>query len=410
MKKFLLRDHFDTARHSLKRTRLRTFLTTIGIAIGVACVTVILSLATGITSVITRQVDDMGGTVAVVRPGAKPSDSVDTLLNPTISQRFSTSTLSNEDVAELKKIDPSLHIAPLMTLMGAMKTPSSTVADGTVMATTPEFAKTTHLPIEEGQFIDSETTGKVAVLGQQLAIDLFGTNNPIGQTFEFRGQSITVIGVLNRLNTPINYNSVDFDQTAIIRFDLGGDLSKNHAQIQQINISAETAEGLQATLPKVESTMAKLHGEQDYQVVTGRDISRPASQFFQAVGATMAAIAAVSLIVGGIGIMNIMLVGVAERTREIGIRKSVGASNTMIVTQFLTESLLISLAGGLAGYVLGVMIAFLIGTFIYFAPIYTWEVALIALGISLLVGVLFGLYPALRAARKDPIESLRQYR
>lgn len=411
MTKLLLRDHFDTARHSLKRTRMRTFLTTIGIAIGVACVTVILSLATGVTSVINKQVDDMGGTVAVVRPGVESSsDSLDRLLNPTITQRFSTSTLSSEDVKAIKEQHPNLHVAPVMTLMGVMSTPQATVDSGSVMATTPEFIKTTDLPIESGQFIDDDTTGKVAVLGQQLAIDLFGTNNPIGQTFTFRGQAITVVGILKRLNAPVNYNSVDFDKTAIIRYDLGGDLSKNHAQIQQINISAASDETLQKALPSVEKKLAELHGERDYQVVAGEDISRPASQFFQAVGATMAAIAAVSLVVGGIGIMNIMLVGVAERTREIGIRKSVGASNLMIVVQFLTESLLISLAGGLVGYVLGVVLAFLIGTFIYFAPIYTWEVALIALGISLLVGILFGLYPALRAARKDPIESLRQYR
>lgn len=410
MKKILLRDHLDTARHSLKRTRMRTFLTTIGIAIGVACVTVILSLATGITSVITKQVDAMGDTVAVIRPGSNQSDNVDSLINPTITQRFSTSTLSSEDVAAIKLASPDLNVAPLMTLMGTMSTPKNTIASGSVMATTPDFVKTTKLPVESGQFIDNDMAGKTAVLGQQLAIDLFGTNNPVGQKFTFRGQSLTVVGVLQRLNNPINYNSVDFDHTAIIRLDLGDDLSKNHAQIQQINLSAATSDKLQAALPAIEKKLSELHGETDYEVVAGQDIAKPTSQFFQAVGATMVAIAAVSLIVGGIGIMNIMLVGVAERTREIGIRKSVGASNLMIVLQFLTESLLISLVGGLVGYILGVATAFLIGTFIYFAPIYTWQVALIALGISLFVGVLFGIYPALRAARKDPIESLRQYR
>jgi len=123
----------------------------------------------------------------------------------------------------------------------------------------------------------------------------------------------------------------------------------------------------------------------------------------------MTAIAAISLIVGGIGIMNIMLVGVAERTREIGLRKAIGASNRTILAQFLTESLLISLTGGITGYILGYLVAFGISQFLTFNPALSWQVAVAALGVSLLTGVLFGLYPAARAARKDPIESLRQY-
>ncbi len=123
----------------------------------------------------------------------------------------------------------------------------------------------------------------------------------------------------------------------------------------------------------------------------------------------MTAIAAISLLVGGIGVMNIMLVGVAERTREIGIRKAIGASNSTIIIQFLSEALMMSLLGGLLGYGLGYIAAFVISTFLYFAPAFTWLSALVALGMSLFVGIVFGLYPAFRASRKNTIEALRQY-
>jgi ABC-type antimicrobial peptide transport system permease subunit len=123
----------------------------------------------------------------------------------------------------------------------------------------------------------------------------------------------------------------------------------------------------------------------------------------------MTAIAAISLVVGGVGVMNIMLVGVAERTREIGIRKAVGSSNGAIVVQFLIESLMMSVLGGVLGYITGYVIAFAISNFLYFTPAFTWQTAVIALGMAIVVGVVFGIYPALKAARKDTIESLRQY-
>src|SRR5690606_23297896 len=137
--------------------------------------------------------------------------------------------------------------------------------------------------------------------------------------------------------------------------------------------------------------------------ISGDEIAQPTNQLFIAVAGVMTAIATISLLVGGIGIMNIMLVGVAERTREIGLRKAIGASNRNILAQFLTESLVVSLTGGVAGYGIGYVVAFAISRFLDFRPVFTWEIAGIAFGVSIIVGVLFGLYPAIRAARKDPI-------
>lgn len=407
--RLLLIEHIQNARSSLKSTRLRTLLTTLGVAIGVASITVILSLASGITNVISKQVESLGGNIAVIRPGVTPRATPD-FSNPVSQQMFSTSTITEEDVEDISKLDGVQDVAPLMIINGSPKAGQTTVNDATILATTPSFISTANLTIRDGQFIDSVTNRDTAVIGPQLSVNLFGTDQPIGKTFAARGQTFTIIGVLKRTNDPVNFSNVDFDNAAIISLESGKSFHRGIAQIQQINIRAESIESLQKIIKEAESKLIKNHqGEKDFTILTGDEVAAPTSQLFIAVTAVMTAIAAISLIVGGVGIMNIMLVGVAERTREIGLRKSVGASNSNIIWQFMVEALIISLLGGILGYLGGYVIAFAISTFLTFDPAINWQIAVAALGTSLVVGLVFGLYPAIRAARKDPIESLRQY-
>jgi putative ABC transport system permease protein len=388
---------------------MRTLLTITGVAIGVASITTVLALSDGMTDIITKQVDALGGNIAVVRPGAS-NTSPTGLIQVTNPQSYVSSTLTEDDSIDIQKLEQVKDAAPIMVINGSAKAGQTTVKDSTIVATTPALVTISNLSIRDGQFIDSVTNRDTAVIGNQLSIDLFGTDQPIGRNFSIRGQKFTVIGILKKMNNPINFNNVDFDHAAIISLESGKSFNQGIAQIQQINVQAQSVKSLPGMIDSMRSKLQKNHqNEQDFTIVSGQEIARPTSQFFIAITAIMTTIAAISLIVGGIGIMNVMLVGVAERTREIGLRKAVGASNGNIINQFMIEALIISLIGGVLGYLGGYVIAFAISTLLPFDPAVHWKIAALALGVSVVIGVIFGLYPAIRAARKDPIEALRQY-
>ena len=405
---WIISDYFTSAYQSLKRSRMRTFLTTLGVAIGVGSVTAILALGGGLTDVINNQLDKLGGNLIVVRPGA--GNIITDLTAPANQQNYVTSTLSEADVESIKALPDVQAAAPIMTQNATLKTDIRTLPNAVVVSTTPEFIDISKLTVHDGQFLDNETNDHTAVIGRQLAVNLFGTEKPIGLTFTIRGERFTVVGILKPAMDPVNYNRIDFDNAAMVGFGMGKALNQGRVQIQQIDVRAKNLESINSLNSAINKTLLKNHSEeQDFHVISGESIGTSTSDLMRALTGVMAAIAAISLVVGGVGIMNIMLVGVAERTREIGIRKAVGATSSSIASQFLIESVMMILLGGFLGYLLGYVVAFGISTFLYFVPSVNWQVAAIALAMSLGVGLLFGFYPALRAAKKHPIESLRQY-
>jgi putative ABC transport system permease protein len=409
--RMLLSNHLANAFESLRANRLRTALTILGVTIGIASITVILSLSAGASKIISDQVAQAGGAIAVVRPGSPDHETQINNLTATLSGSQTISSLTEKDVSDIKNIKDVQSVAPLMRIGGNVRSGNTTPSDVDILATTPALTDIVSLPMNDGQFIDSVTNKDTAVIGIQLAIDLYGTEQVAGRTFHTHGMDFTVIGILKRTNNPVNYNNIDFDHTAIISLDSGKAFNQGVVSLEQIDIKASSESKLAGVISAVNKKLSDNHqGEKDYILLSGDELARPANELFYAVAATLTAVAGISLLVGGIGIMNIMLVGVSERTREIGIRKSLGASNNHITWQFLIESLAMSLSGGFFGYFLGYLLAFVVSrSFLTFDPVFTWLVAGLAFGIALIVGLGFGLYPAVRASKKDPIEALRQY-
>lgn len=404
----LIVDHLQNAYRSLRNNRGRTLLTVLGITIGVASVICILAISDGVRQMVNNQVSSFEGRLAVVRPGFKSHDP-NMLVNPLTQQSFSTSTLTDADVTALSNIDGVEATAPLMTVEGTVH--AGTVSKSSiVLATTPDFAQVSSIRMLSGTFLDDGAEDTTAVIGEQLAIDLFDTDHPIGNVFTMRGVQFTVVGVLRQHGNPINFNNVDLDNAVIVNFDRGKLFNQGRSQIQQIDVLADHASSLSSITEKAKAALLKLHlGEEDFTMTSGKQITQPTSELFKAMTAVMTAVAAISLFVGGIGIMNIMLVSVTERTREIGIRKAVGATFSAIVSQFIIESLIMSFLGGILGYALGYLSAFIVSVFLYFTPVFSWQTAGIATIMTLFVGLVFGIYPAIKAARKDTIDSLRQY-
>ncbi len=408
--RLLLRTHIHNARQSLRSNKLRTRLTMLGVAIGITSVTAILALSAGAGNIVSSQIANLGGNIAVVRPTTTTIDPLARLTQFQTPNGYAASTLTDTDLTYLSQLPHVQAVAPIIVLGGAIRGESTAPSGSTIIASTPALATTSNLTVREGQFLDDNLNPNTAVIGAQLSVNIFGTEESIGRSVNLRGTTFTIIGVLKRQNMPINYNSVDFDNAIIINELSGRQINQGNIQIQQINIKSDSVQNLPSVVVAGNKLLLKTHlGQADFSILTGKAIAQPSGQLFYTIAGVTTAIAGISLLVGGIGIMNIMLVSVTERTREIGIRKALGASNGDIVWQFLIESMALSIGGGIMGYIMGYVAAFGISLFLTFDPVLNWQIAVTALAISVVTGALFGIYPAARAARKDPIRSLRQY-
>lgn len=403
----MVRSQFRIALTSLRMNRMRSGLTTLGIVIGVASITLVLSLGEGARQAVSKQVDKLGDNIVLVKPGQNGYRSA-SAYNP--YSTAITTTLTEKDLSSVEAIDNIEAVAPLMFLTGTIKANDASASNSPIVATSENLLDILKLKVHSGQFIDKKTSRDTAVLGQQLAVELFGTDQAMGQSIMIKGRPHTVIGVIKNTNTPISLSGVDLDTAVYVSLDDGKSFNQGIAQIQQLTARLKDTEKIQTTSEAIDKAILKNHyNERDFTVLGGQAIARNADSFFFSIVIITSLVALITLVVGGIGIMNIMLVSVTERTREIGIRKALGATDRTILSQFLIESLVMCVVGGFIGIIIAYGLAFLIGSQLAFQPVLSFLIVGTAFGLALFIGLVFGLYPALKAARKDPIEALRQY-
>ncbi|HEX5416724.1 MAG TPA: ABC transporter permease [Chloroflexota bacterium] len=402
----VIRISFD----SLLANRMRSLLTMLGVIIGVASVVTLLSLGQGATAYIANQIEALGTNLIVVAPGSSRNGPGDPGLAP----------LTMDDVNAIAALGLPLHgIAPQFSGGAELVAPAAD-KNASLTGVTASYLAIGNLTVASGSFITEaqvSSADSVIVLGANLATDLFGNGNAVGQRVRVNGYSLRVVGVLAAKGGG-SFGSVD--DLAYVPITLaqqqlfnGRTPDGNGYQVSFVEMSAINGGDIPAIKQRVSALLRDRHhlkadgSNDDFQIQDQKSLLSSITTITSLMTLFVGAVAGISLVVGGIGIMNILLVSVTERTREIGLRKAVGAQGRDILLQFIVEAVVISVTGGLIGLALGGGLMTAISLSGLFSTPVTLESAMIAVGFSMAVGLFFGIYPAQRAARLNPIEALR---
>ena len=396
------------ALRAMAMNRMRSGLTMLGMIIGVAAVVLMMAVGQGAQESVKRSIDSMGSNLFIVLSGASTSGGI----------RFGTGTaptLTLSDARAMATLDSIGAVAPVVSASQQLIYENANWST-IVMGVTPDFFTVRAWQVENGsEFGDTDvrSANRVALLGQTVAQSLFGEDNPVGKTIRIKNRPFTVLGVLaakgQSLDGRDQDDSVLVPITTAQRQLVGNQFPDS---VRQIMVQARSAELMAEAERDMTELLRQRHRLQAYQdsdfnIRNLASVAQSAADSTRVMSMLLGAIASVSLLVGGIGIMNIMLVSVTERTREIGIRIAVGARYRDILGQFLLEAILICLVGGLIGTLLGVGLAWLVSSKADMQVVVSSQSILLAFGFSSVIGIFFGFYPARKAAAMNPVEALR---
>jgi len=388
----------NSAQEALRINKLRSFLTSLGIIIGVAAIILLISIGSGLQSYISAQFEKLGTNTIFILPGKVqfgPQGGPPRAVNKI--------TFKLAEKLEKEKSEAIIDIAPFIEInITATYRNKSKVT--TLAGTRSTYFSIFDIKTESGRPFsekDNQTSRKVAVIGKTLASDLYSAQDPIGQTISLSSKSFTVIGVLEPQG---NVGGVDVDNQALVPLNSARALTGSD-QVNSILVRTTSAQTIPVAKAHVEKILKRTLSEDDFSILTQEQLLSSILQILGVLTFALGGIAAISLIVGGVGISNIMLVSVTERTREIGLRKAVGARSGDILGQFLTEAVILSISGGAIGILIGYLGSLALARFIQTA-VPLWAV-LLGFGFSSLVGIIFGVAPAIRASRLEPIVALR---
>jgi len=398
----------------LKIHKFRSILTILGIVIGITAIMLVMSLGQGAQNLILGQIQSMGSKTIAVVPGRHPTSISDSL------STF-TDSLKNKDVEDLQKKSNVPHLSGIMPIVFGSGAASrgNKIHQTTIFGVNNFFSEIYDIYPEEGRlFTDEEITSKagVVIIGSKIKEKLFDSDEEVlDQKIKIKNQNLRVIGLLPQKG---QFSFISFDDALIVPYTTAQQYIFGIKYYNRLVVEVDAEENINATVEDIKTTLRNNHNitdpdKDDFFVETQAQATAMVGTVMNALTLFLAAVAAISLLVGGVGIMNIMLVSVTERTREIGLRKAVGATNKDILTQFLIESMILTLLGGIIGIILGASISFLASLILSrilatgWSFVFSVPAILLGLGVAVVVGLIFGLYPARQAARKSPIEALR---
>ena len=391
---------------SLGRNKMRSFLTALGIIIGVTSVVGMVALGQGAYFSVQENISKMGTNLIMVMPGGGQKRGFR-------GPPGSTNTLTPEDGEAILQSCPSVAmLTPIARNSGQVVFGNQNWSTS-VMGVNEHYLDIASREISEGRFFTpGEVRGghKACVIGQTLVDNLFGNLNPLGQTIRFKKLPLTVVGVLKSRGE--SSMGGDQDDVILMPFMVVQRRLLGVTHVNMLHISAKGPDQIDAAKEEINQVLMRRHHtkdeeDADFSIHTQDDIAEMAGSTLTIIALLLGSIASVSLLVGGIGIMNIMLVSVTERTREIGIRMAIGARTTDILYQFLVEAVVLSCVGGILGIVGGYLLSNIIGHFVEFKPVVSNASIIVSILFSAAVGIFFGLYPAWKASKLDPIEAFR---
>lgn len=410
MKSSLTRGHLKAGIDSVRGAKLRSFWTMVGIIIGVASVITVLAIGNGVKNQVSGQIHHLGKDLITIRPaqlhpgGGSGNTNVSLLSNATLG-----GAIRAKDISTISQVSGVAASAPLTVVTGTVKGVHGNYDDGFVIGTSSNLSSLLNQSVAYGDFFNSDDgDSNQAVLGPHAAEAMFDEDVPLGRSFTFHGQRFVVRGIFNNFNlSPLNQET-DFNNAIFIPNQVAQSITNNAGLTYEVLAKPTDPGQTKQVAARVQQALNKAHsGQSGLSVTVGSQNLATSQDILGLLTRLIAGVAAISLLVGGIGIMNVMLVSVTERTHEIGIRKAIGATNGQILSQFMIESTILSLAGGVIGIGLAYFIDISLRVATSMQPIITWQAVVLATGVSLLVGIVFGSVPALKAARRDPIEALR---
>ncbi len=391
---------------ALSANKARSGLTILGIVIGIGSVIAMVSIGQGAQGTIQSSIEGLGANLLTIVPGViQPGRGI------VSSGRGAAETLKNEDVNVLRQINGVAYISPELQRRFQIVSPNGNNTNSTVIGVVPDYTLARNTSVASGSFItesNNQSLSRVAVLGPTTAQDLFGDTNPIGKTIRINKMNFKVMGVLESKGGAGFFNQ---DDTIFVPLNTMQKVLAGADYLSTIAVSVTTKNLMPEVQQEATVALAEKHrvdsANPDFSIVSQADILGALTQVTNTFTIFLASVAGISLLVGGIGIMNMMLTTVTERTREIGLRKAIGAKKRDINLQFLIEAIMLTFLGGVIGVALGWLISILVSHFAGITTSVSISAVILAFGVSAGIGIVFGYYPARRAASLNPIEALR---